>query len=301
MLDQQHVHSASTLPGAPQGREHICLFQPLMESLDVLVHDVGRLVKGFHRQIVSGDQAVSGHAVDHQLPFERTVVRRQIFRRRYLGQDRPRWSRALLPVSRNAAGPDLGALMALAALTAVAALLTGCAAAPSMAWKTVVVRSGVATHTVSTTGTLSGVAADGALAVVPFAEVDAAALHPGEPVSVTVDAVSGAPRPGWIRAIAPSAATISGVIEYYVTVTVADRDVGLRDGQTARVAVTTVLVRDVLVVPNSAVIRDRDASYVDLVGPDGQVTRTRFEPGPVGDENTAVVSGLSAGQRVLLR
>ena len=190
--------------------------------------------------------------------------------------------------------------MALAALTAVAALLTGCVAAPSMARKTVVVRSGDATHTVSATGALSGVAADGVLAVVPFAEADAVALHRGEAVSVTVDAVSGAPRPGRILAIAPSVAAISGVTEYYVTVSVVDRDAGLRDGQTARVAVTTVLARDVLVVPNVAVIRDRDVRYVDLIGPDGQVTRTRFKPGPVGDENTAVVSGLSAGQRVLL-
>jgi multidrug efflux pump subunit AcrA (membrane-fusion protein) len=188
----------------------------------------------------------------------------------------------------------------LTALAAVAALLTGCAAAPSMARRTTVVRSGHATHTVSATGALSGVAPDGALAVVPFAEADAAALHPGEPVLVTVDAVSGAPRAGRVLAIAPSAATISGVTEYYVTVTVADRDAGLRDGQTLRVAVTTVLARDVLVVPNAAVIRNREAAYVDLVGPDGQVTRTRFEPGSVGDENTVVVSGLSAGQRVLL-
>lgn len=52
-----------------------------------------------------------------------------------------------------------------------------------------------------------------------------------------------------------------------------------------------MLARDVLVVPNAAVIRDRDASYVDLVGPHGQVTRTRFEPGAVGGENTAIVSG----------
>lgn len=196
--------------------------------------------------------------------------------------------------------PDLGALMALAALTAMAAMLTGCAAGPSMARKTTVVRSGDATHTVSATGALSGVAADGALAVVAFAEADATALRPGEPVSVTVDAVSGAPRPGRLLAIAPSAATISGVTEYYVTVTVADRDPGLRDGQTARVALTTVLARAVLLVPNAAVIRDRDALYVDLLGPAGKVTRTQFEPGPVGDENTAVVSGLSAGQRVLL-
>ncbi|MBV8710976.1 MAG: hypothetical protein JOY56_04330 [Solirubrobacterales bacterium] len=214
--------------------------------------------------------------------------------------DRPRWSRALFPVSRNAVGPDFGALMALLVLTAVAVLLTGCVAGPSMARKTVVVRSGDATHTVSATGGLSGVAADGVLAVVPFAEADAVALRRGEAVSVTVDAVSRAPRSGRLLAIAPSAATISGVTEYYVTVTVADRDAGLRDGQTARVAVTTVLARDVLVVPNAAVIRDRDASSVDLVGPHGQAIRTRFQPGAVGDENTVVVSGLSAGQRVLL-
>lgn len=263
--------------------------------------EVGRLVKGIHRQSVPDGQELSGLAVDHLLAFERTVPIHQNVRRRYLGPDRLRWSTMPRLVSRNAAGPDRCALIALAALTAVAAQLTGCAAGPSMAPKTVVVRSGDATHTVSATGALSGVAADGALAVVPFAEADAAALRPGEVASVTVDAVSGAPRPGRILAIAPSAAMISGVTEYYVTVTVADRDVGLRDGQTVRVVVTTVLARDVLVVPNAAVIRDRDASYVDLVGPEGQVTRTRFEPGPVGDENTAVVSGLSAGQRVLLR
>jgi multidrug efflux pump subunit AcrA (membrane-fusion protein) len=202
--------------------------------------------------------------------------------------------------SSSANRPNLSALMALAALTAVAALLTGCAAGPSIARRTTVVRCGDVRHTVSATGALSSVAADGALAVVPFAEADASALRPGQPVSVTVDAVSGAPRPGRVLAIAPSAATISGVTEYYVTVTVADRDAGLRDGQTARVAVTTVLAHDVLVVPDAAVIRDRDASYVDLVDPGGRVTRTRFEPGPVGDENTAVVSGLSAGQRVLV-
>ena len=151
--------------------------------------------------------------------------------------DRPRWSRALLPVSRNGAGPDLGALMTLLAFTAVV-LLTGCVAGPSMARKTVVVRSGDATHTVSATGALSGVAADGVLGVVPFAEADAVALRRGEAVSVTVDAVSRAPRSGRLLAIAPSAATISGVTEYYVTVTVVDRDAGLRDGQTARVTVT---------------------------------------------------------------
>ncbi len=263
-------------------------------------HDVGRLVKRIQRQIVSGGQAVGDLALDHRPRSERTVRTHQIFRWRNLGHDRPRWSSVLLPGSRNAAEADLGALMALAALTAVLALLTGCAAGPSMAHKTVVLRSGDATHTVSAIGALSGVSADGALVVVPFAEADAVALRPGEPVSVTVDAVSGAPRSGRLLAIAPSAATISGVLDYYVTVTVADRDAGLRNGQTARVAVITVLARDVLLVPNAAVIRDRDTTYVDLVGPDGQITRTRFDPGPVGDKNTAVVSGLSPGQRVLL-
>jgi hypothetical protein len=94
----------------------------------------------------------------------------------------------------------------------------------------------------------TGVIADGALAVVPFAEADAAALCPGQPASVTI----------------------------------ADRDAGLRDGQTARVAVTTVLARDVLVEPNAAVIRDRDASYVDLVA------RTARSPGPSSSPDRSV-------------
>jgi HlyD family secretion protein len=136
--------------------------------------------------------------------------------------------------------------------------------------------------------------------VVPFEESDAAMIAPKQRVSVSFDAIPGLTEAGTVVAVAPSATAISGVISYYVTVRLDGADSRLRDGQTARVAVTTAERENVLSVPNAAIRRQGDADTVVVVEPDGRQRIVTVRTGIVGADRTEVLSGLSEGQRVLL-
>ena len=137
-------------------------------------------------------------------------------------------------------------------------------------------------------------------AVVPFEESDASQIAPDQQVSVTFDAIPDLTESGNVVAVAPSATAISGVISYYVTMSLDEADPRLRDGQTARAAVITAERQNVLSVPNSAVRRQGDAAIVTVVDPAGRPRVVTFQPGLVGPDRTEVLSGLSEGQRVVV-
>jgi HlyD family secretion protein len=136
--------------------------------------------------------------------------------------------------------------------------------------------------------------------VVPFEESDAAQISADQRVTVRFDAIPDLTEEGTVVAVAPSASAISGVISYFVTVRLERRNSQLRDGQTARVEVTTAERKDVLSVPNAAIRRQGDATTVVVVEPDGQQRIVTVRTGIVGADRTEVLSGLSQGQRVLL-
>ena len=136
--------------------------------------------------------------------------------------------------------------------------------------------------------------------VVPFEESDAAQISADQRVTVRFDAIPDLTEEGTVVAVAPSASAISGVISYFVTVRLERRNSQLRDGQTARVEVTTAERQDVLSVPNTAIRRQGDATTVVVVEPDGQQRIATVRTGIVGADRTEVLSGLSEGQRVLL-
>ena len=136
--------------------------------------------------------------------------------------------------------------------------------------------------------------------VVPFEESDAAKVAPNQKVQVTFDALPDLTRDGTVLSLAPGGVDISGVTNYYATVLLTDTDPRLRSGQTAEAGVLVADLDNVLVVPNSAVIKQGGRSFVNTPGPDGKPVQLSFQPGLVGDDNTQVVSGLNEGQEYLL-
>jgi HlyD family secretion protein len=136
--------------------------------------------------------------------------------------------------------------------------------------------------------------------VVPFEESDASRISAGQNVDVTFDAVPDLTRQGTVLAVAPTATASSGVVGYYVTVLLTETDPRLRNGQTARAAVHTDELRDVPVVPKSAVHREGGQTTVTVVGPGGVQHRVPFQAGVVGDQLTQVVSGLTVGDEVVV-
>ena len=135
--------------------------------------------------------------------------------------------------------------------------------------------------------------------VVPFEESDALKIAPNQKVNVTFDGLPDLTLPGTVESVSPSATALSGVISYYATVRLAKGDPRLKNGQTAQAAVLTNEVDDVLSVPNSAVRRQGDRSTVTVLGFNGPRT-VEFQPGVVGDQRTQVLSGLTAGDEVIV-
>jgi HlyD family secretion protein len=136
--------------------------------------------------------------------------------------------------------------------------------------------------------------------VVPFEESDAAKVAPNQKVQVSFDAVPDLERDGTVLSIAPNGTNISGVTNYYATILLNQSDPRLKAGQTAEAGVLTSSRDNVLVVPNSAVIKQGNGSYVNVAGPDGKPVLHQFQPGLVGDDNTEVLSGLNEGQQIML-
>jgi HlyD family secretion protein len=137
--------------------------------------------------------------------------------------------------------------------------------------------------------------------VVPFEQSDAAKVAPNQKVDLTFDAIPDLTRTGTVLSVAPAGATISSVINYYVTIVLNETDPRLKDGLTAQARVVTNEVNDALSVPNSAVRKSGNLSTVTVIEPNGTEEQVRFQPGLVGDNRTQVISGLREGQEVVLR
>lgn len=196
------------------------------------------------------------------------------------------------------------ALAAIAVILTVLMAASACASAapPASRWTSVPVHRGSVAQKASATGALSGVAPSGpgSVVVAPFEEAEAAQVRAGQPAQVSFDAVPGLVRSGSVLAVAPQAVSISGVTNYYITIVLTDSDPRLRSGQTAQVSVTTASVHNVLVVPSSAVVMADGRTYVNVAGPGGEPVRVPFVAGARDARSTQVVSGLSAGQPVLV-
>jgi multidrug efflux pump subunit AcrA (membrane-fusion protein) len=135
---------------------------------------------------------------------------------------------------------------------------------------------------------------------VPFEESDAAKVAPNQKVQVTFDALPDLTRDGTVLSVAPGGVDISGVTNYYATILLTDTDPRLKTGLTAEAGVLVGDLDNVLVVPNSAVIKQGGRSFVNTPGPDGKPVQVPFQPGLVGDDNTQVLSGLREGQEIQL-
>lgn len=121
--------------------------------------------------------------------------------------------------------------------------------------------------------------------------------------AATVTTASGATAAGRVSAIglAPeSSDDESASTTYRVTVRL-DGDVAAPEGSAASVALVTGTASGVVTVPTSAVTRRTATSgTVQVLGDDGEVTRTQVTLGPVSGTAVAVTEGLEAGARVVL-
>ena len=131
-------------------------------------------------------------------------------------------------------------------------------------------------------------------------EIDVARVQPGQVVRITLDALPEVDVMGRIDRIAPTSTVQNGIVSYPVRIVLDPTDAPLRVGMTANAAIIVEQRENVLILPNWAVRRDRDAgkAFVTVVGADGQPQEVEVQIGLRGETQTEIVSGVSEGQTV---
>ena len=137
------------------------------------------------------------------------------------------------------------------------------------------------------------------LAVLPFAETDAARLAANQTASLTFDAIPTLTISGHVLSISPSATVVSNVVNYYVSFVLNRTDPRLREGMTANASVTVAEADNVVRVPNAAVRTTSGTAMVSVLS-NGQQVPTEVITGVVGDTYTEIKAGLNEGDRVVL-
>jgi RND family efflux transporter MFP subunit len=119
----------------------------------------------------------------------------------------------------------------------------------------------------------------------------------GDPARVQVDGVSGTIA-GTVSQVGPVQSGQSGY-SFPLVVALPTSTGGLFSGSSANVVVATGALTNVLAVPTSAVQTLGSRSYVEVLS-NGTLIRKLIKVGMVGDTYTQVLSGLAAGQTVVL-
>jgi RND family efflux transporter MFP subunit len=150
-----------------------------------------------------------------------------------------------------------------------------------------------------TAPTFVTIIADNALQLVAMVdETDIASVRTGNPVGFTVDSFSSRDFPGVVTSIAPKATIVSGVVNYEVTININKDAQLLKPDMTANVAIQTAQ-RDVMLLPEGAVLHEGDQSFVYILDKGG----AEKKPVIVGNKDRGMIEikkGVSPAADVLL-
>ncbi|MCS7060979.1 MAG: efflux RND transporter periplasmic adaptor subunit [Anaerolineae bacterium] len=134
-------------------------------------------------------------------------------------------------------------------------------------------------------------------------EIDVARIRPGQPVSLTLDALPGIEVTGVVERIAPASTLVAGVVSYEVRVLLDPTDQPLRPGMTANTSIVIDRRENALLVPNWAIRRDRQSGKSFLTVKTGEgseaVAEVEVRTGLRNESFSEILSGVSEGQAVV--
>jgi len=134
---------------------------------------------------------------------------------------------------------------------------------------------------------------------VAFSESDVDKLKAGQTATVTPDALSGVELGAHVTAISPVGTTSNNVVSYEVTLTLDQSDSSVKPGMSASAAVIVDQAQGVT-VPNAAVTGSGSLATVTVLR-NGKQTQQQVAVGLRGDSRTQIISGLSAGEQVVIK
>jgi RND family efflux transporter MFP subunit len=135
---------------------------------------------------------------------------------------------------------------------------------------------------------------------VTVAEVDIAKIKVAQTAQITFDALAGKSYSGKVITISPQATVQQGVVNYPVTVAIADPDAQVKPGMTANLAIQVDRRDDVLLIPSRAVRTQGNQRTVTVLYR-GQMIPVPVTTGLSSDQLIEISSGLKEGDEVLIQ
>jgi hypothetical protein len=134
---------------------------------------------------------------------------------------------------------------------------------------------------------------------VAFSESDVNKLKVGQAATVTPDALSGVELGAHVTSISPVGTTSSNVVSYAATLTLDQSPSSVKPGMSASTAVIVAQAQGVNVA-NAAVSGTGSLTTVTVLR-HGKQTQQQVVVGLRGDSRTQIISGLNAGEQVVIK
>jgi membrane fusion protein, macrolide-specific efflux system len=134
---------------------------------------------------------------------------------------------------------------------------------------------------------------------VAFSESDVDKLKVGQVATVTPEALSGVELGAHVTAISPVGTASSSVVSYDATLTLDQTDSSVKPGMSASAAVIVGQAQGIT-VPNAALSGSGSLATV-TVQRNGKQTQQQVVAGLKGASRTQIISGLSAGEQVVVK
>ncbi len=129
-------------------------------------------------------------------------------------------------------------------------------------------------------------------------EFDIGKVKPGQPVTITSDALGSTKLRSKVERVSPQAEVVNNISIFKISTVVSNRERKLMPGMSADIS---VLIRSDkgVVVPSKAVSTVRTRSYIKVLE-SGEVKTKRVKIGADDGVNVAVLEGLEAGEQVVV-
>jgi macrolide-specific efflux system membrane fusion protein len=134
---------------------------------------------------------------------------------------------------------------------------------------------------------------------VSFSESDVNKLKVGQAATVTPDALSGVQLGAHVTSISPVGTTSNNVVSYQATLTLDQSDSSVKPGMSATASVITGRAQGVN-IPTAAVTGSGSLGTVTVVR-NGKQTTQQVVVGLRGNSRAQIVSGLSAGEQIVIK
>ena len=164
----------------------------------------------------------------------------------------------------------------------------------------IILRNVVEGQTISTSDILYALA-DELIVVASVDEADIGKIKNGQKATITLDAYKNVPINGKVFQILEEGKNVSNVITYYVKIRPEQTPDFFKSLMTANIDIIVTEKEAAVVIPWDSFSEDEDGKTYVMVGDNMQQTKHFIETGILDGDNIEVVSGLSAGDKILIK